>query len=119
MNAIQLYAKHLIKEKAHAEICADVKEQALRELQRLEDGKAEAFGVEFHLTTKVTTKYAKDIADILKDLKAQEEQQKKLAKESAKYREKRTPTFDASIPKSTEETILAGVPDYRKHFGIK
>jgi hypothetical protein len=119
MNAIKLYAKHLIHAKAHADICADLKDQVLRELRQIETGKATASGVEFHRTTKVTTKYAQDIADILRDLKAQEEQQKKLAKESGKYREKRTPTFDASIPKSTEETVLAGVPDYRRHFGIK
>jgi hypothetical protein len=119
MNAIQLYARHLIRAKAHAAICADLKDQALRELQRTAAGKETADGVEFHLTTKVTLKYAKDIADILKDLKAQEEQQKKLAMESGKYRAKKTPTFDAAIPKSTEESILAGVPDYKKHFGIK
>jgi uncharacterized membrane-anchored protein YjiN (DUF445 family) len=119
MKAIQLYAKHLIRSKAHAEILADLKDQVLRELQRTEKGKAISCGVEFHLTKKITRKYAKDIADILKDLKAQEEQQKKLAEESGKFREKETPTFDASIPKSTEEKILAGVPDYKKHFGIK
>ena len=56
MKALQLYARHLIRAKAHAEICAALKDQALLDLQRTSAGKANASGVEFHLTTKVTIK---------------------------------------------------------------
>lgn len=119
MKALQLYAKYLIRLIAYEEICADIKKQALRELQKMQDGKSILEGVEFHLTNKVTTKYRKDIADILKDLTEQINQQKKLAKESGKYNETITPTFDASIPKSTKKLILSGVMDYAKHFGLK
>lgn len=117
MRALKQYAKHLKRVKAFQEICADLKPEVLRELKRIEGGDAIVDGVEFHRTKKVTVRYAKDIKDILDDLKKQIDQQKKLAKESGKMTEKGTPTFDAEIPKAHKEETLREVPEYARHFG--
>lgn len=119
MNALRLYAKHLVHKKAHEEILNNLKDQVLRELKKQPDGKAAVDGVDFHRTVKITRKYAKDIQDILKDLQAQIDDQKKRAEESGKVRLTPTETFDASIPKSSENEVLGRVRDYQKHFGVR
>jgi hypothetical protein len=115
MKAIKQYAKFLAKKKAYEAILDDLKGNVLRELKHL-GGKTNVAGVEFHTTVKVTRKYNKDIRDILKDLKEQMENQKKLAEESGKVRLTATPTFDAQIPKSAAKDVLSTVPDYVRHF---
>jgi len=119
MKALKLYAKHLAQKKAQEEILNDVKEEVLRELKRIPDGKAAVDGVEFHRTTKVSRKYAKDIQDILKDLQTQVDDQKKRAEESGKVKLTYRSTFDASIPAAAEADVLGRVRDYQKHFGVK
>jgi hypothetical protein len=119
MTAIKKYAKFLRRQKAYGRILEDLKPEVLRELKRRPDGKAAVDGVEFHITTKVTRRYPKDIQDILKDLQAQIDQQKKVAEESNKVTLSETATFDASIPKSAEDEVLSEVPDYKKHFGTR
>lgn len=119
MKALILYAKFLKKQKAAERILADIKKDALRELSKMPEGKANFFGVEFHLTTKRTPVFAPDIEDVLKNLRAQIDEQKKLAEDAKKVTYDEKPTFDASIPKSAEKQVLSEVKDYAKHFGLK
>jgi hypothetical protein len=119
MNATGLYAKHLAKKKAQEKILEDLKDNVLRELKRTPEGKAMVDGVEFHLTTKATRRYPKDIKEVIDNLQIQIDLQKQNAEDAGKVTITETSTFDASIPKAAEKEVLGNVPDYRKYFGIK
>lgn len=119
MSKIKLYAKFLKKKKAIDRILSDLHTPVLRELGRVPDGKISVDGVEFHTTIKRTAKYARDVEAILKNLRAQIDEQKHVAEEAGKVEFDEKDTFDAAIPKSTEKAALTTVPEYRKYFGAR
>jgi uncharacterized protein YukE len=104
--------------KAQERICADLKNDVLRELKKQPNGKAIVSGVEFHTTIKRSAKYPKDVKEILDNLKNQIDEQKKRAEDAGTVKYSSTDAFDASIPKSSEKEILIGESDYKKHFGV-
>lgn len=116
MKNIKKYALLLVKRDAIDEILKDLKNGVLRELKKLPEGKQIVEGVDFHRTFAVTRKYAKDIADVLKDLKKKIEEQKKRAEDAGKVRITKTETFDAEIPKQMKEQLFDEVAEYRHHF---
>lgn len=117
MKAIEQYAKHFAAKKAEEKILEDLKQSVLSELRRVQDGKYNVHGVEFHLTAKATRRYPKDIKEILDNLQSQIDEQKKVAEEAGKVKISKKETFDASIPKSTEVDVLSKIKEYAKYFG--
>lgn len=117
-NVLKTYAKILRKKKAAERILADMKKLVLRELKKLPDGKTAVDGVEFHLTNKNTAVFATDIDAVLKNLRAQIDEQKKLAEDAGQVSYETEETFDAAIPKSAEKIVLAGDKDYANYFGL-
>jgi hypothetical protein len=118
MKSLKLYAKYLKRMKAYDAICKDIKPEVLRELKKIKDGKASVGGVDFHLSSKTTRRYPKDIQEILGNLEEQITQQKKVAEEAGKVTVTSTESFDASIAEATKDIVLAEVTDFKKHFGI-
>jgi len=116
MKSIKKYALLLTRREALDAVLKDLKSDVLRELKKLPEGKQVVEGVEFHRTFAVTRKYAKDIADVLKDLKKKVEEQKKRAEDAGKVRIIKTETFDAEIPTSAKELLFDEVTEYRHHF---
>ncbi len=113
MKYLKIYAKLYKKAEALKEILSDLKPLAQKELKRCPDGKTIVTDVEFHMTTKTTNEYSDEVKSRIEALRAE-------AKESGKVKVKETESFDAYIPKSAKETVLAkSSTDYRKHFGVK
>jgi len=116
MTALKKYSKYLKKALAYDAMCKDMKDQVMRELKRQPEGQAVCDGVEYHLTTKTVRTYNDPK---LKEMKAQVEALEKQLLEAGAVKIKENETFDAYIPKSSKETVLArAVPDYKKHFSV-
>lgn len=118
MKALKQYAKMYIKLKAIEEILKDLHPTVLRELRKYPEGKADFDGVEFHLTKKVERKYQKDIEEKLKELRKMIDGLKAEAEQNGMVEITEKETFDASIPRSAKEQILAKVTEYKKYFGV-
>ncbi|BDQ03514.1 hypothetical protein [Ignavibacterium sp.] len=118
MKALKLYAKYYKKMKAMDEILKDLHPLALRELKKYPEGKADFEGVEFHLTKKVEKKFDEFIEAELKEMRDKINQLKQEAEEKGRVILNERETFDAYIPRSSKDQVLAGIPDYRKYFAI-
>lgn len=119
-TALQKYAHHFKQKRAHEKILSDLRKEVLAELKATAEGNAIAGEVEFHLTKKLSaTVYPADIQDVINSLQQQIDDTKKNADEAGKVRRKYSAAFDASIPKSAEEDVLAEASnDFRKHFKL-
>lgn len=109
MKALNQYSKILKKKLAMDEILKDLKPLALRELKKCKDGQAVVDDVEYHLTTKTETQYPDSVNERIKELREE-------AKAKGKVKLRTSEAFDAQIPKSVKETVLAKVLDYKKYF---
>lgn len=118
MKATKKYAKFLKKKLAYEEILKDLQEPVLRELKKAENGQAIVDEVEFHVTRKFDRKYSTEIEAQLKEKRKQIEEIKEVEEKAGRVVLKEKPSFDAYIPKSTREDVLAEVPDYKKHFAL-
>lgn len=115
---LKMYAKIYIKIKALDEILKDLQPLALRELKKFPDGKADFDGVEFHLTKKSEKKYDEIVEAELKQMRDKINQLKQDAEENGKVIINEKETFDASIPRSSKDQVLATIPDYKKYFSL-
>jgi hypothetical protein len=118
MNALTTYAKYLKKKLGYDAILKDLHEQALRELRKYENGRYVVSGVEFHVTAKVEKKYSDKVEEQMKELRGRISEIKAKEEEAGRVVMSEKITFDASIPKSVREEVLAEVPDYKKHFAL-
>ena len=109
-SALKQYSKYLKKKLAADEILKDLQPLVLRELRRCKEGKAVEDDVEYHLTTKTSINYPASVNDKIKELREE-------AKAKGKCKTRSVEAFDAQIPRSVKENVLARVPDYRKYFG--
>jgi hypothetical protein len=108
--ALKKYSKYLKKKLAMEEILDDLKPLALRELKRSKDGQAIVDDVEYHLTEKSTTSYPDEVNHKIQTLREE-------ARNSGKCKIKSREAFDAYLPKSSKETVLAKITDYKNYFG--
>jgi len=111
LKALKTYAKFFKKKAAYEEILSDIKPNALRELKKQPEGKADVDGIEFHVTNKTTKKYSEELTTQIKKLREDEE-------EAGKVKTSSTESFDASIPRSVKESVLSDVSDFKKHFDL-
>lgn len=112
MKYIRQYAKLLKKQIALEEILKDLKPTVQKELRKCLDQKAIADNVEFHITSKAKKEYPAALTEQIKQLRAD-------AEASGKVKTSYAESFDAYIPKSVKEEVLAkSSSDYRKHFNI-
>lgn len=118
MKNLKQYAKYLKRKQAYEEILKDLHEPALRELKRLPDGQAVLSDVEFHITKKVERKYSTAVDAILKEKRSEIERIKKDEEDAGRVKLSEKETFDAYIPKSAKDTVLAQVNDYKKYFAL-
>lgn len=118
MKALKLYAKFYKKLKAMDEILKDLHPLALRELKKQPEGKADYDGVEFHLTKKVEKKFDEFVEAELKEMRDKINELKKEAEEKGRLILSEKETFDAQIPRSSKEQVLASVIEYKKYFAI-
>ena len=118
---LQQYAEHYKQKLAHERIMKDLKKEALKELKTFDGGKTNLNSVELHVTSKLREVILpKDIQDMIEGLQSQIADTKKNADAAGKVKYKYSTTFDASIPKSVEEKVLAEASEtYKKHFKIK
>lgn len=118
MKALKLYARYYKTMKAMDEILKDLHPLALRELKKYPEGKADYDGVEFHLTKKIEKKFDEFVEAELKKLRDKINELKKEAEEKGRVILNEKETFDAQIPRSSKEEVLATVKDYKKYFQI-
>lgn len=118
MKNLKLYAKYYIKMKAMEEILKDLQPLALRELKKQPEGKADFNGVEFHITKKVEKKFDEFVEAELKEMREKISEMKQAAEEKGRVILNERETFDAQIPRSTKEEVLASVTEYKKYFAI-
>jgi hypothetical protein len=108
---LKAYAKAYKKKLAADAILKDLHPLAFKELKKHKEGKAVVSDVEFHLTNKVTKKYPDEVTDEINRLRED-------AFNSGKVKTVSAQSFDAQIPKSTKEKVLATITDYKKHFSL-
>ncbi|MEG8946628.1 hypothetical protein [Rosettibacter firmus] len=118
MKFLKAYAKYYKMYKAFEEILKDLHPLALRELKKYPEGKADYDGVEFHLTKKVEKKFDEFVEVQLKELRDKINEIKKEAEQRGDVIINEKETFDAQIPRSSKEEVLATVKDYKKYFAI-
>jgi len=111
MKALKNYSKYFKKKCAYEEILKDIHPAALRELKKCPEGKTDIDGVEFHVTNKPKKEYTEEVKAKIKQIREDEEKAGRVDVSS-------TESFDASIPRSVKEKVLAVVSDFRKHFGL-
>jgi len=110
MSALKQYSKYLKKKLAADEILKDLQPLALRELRKCREGKAVEDDVEYHLTTKTTINYPKTVNEKIQELREE-------ARTKGKCKSRSVEAFDAYIPKSVKENVLAQVTDFKRYFG--
>lgn len=118
MKYLKAYAKYYKKLKAMDEILKDIHPMALRELKKYPDGKADFDGVEFHITKKVEKKFDEFFEAELKEMRDKINELKKEAEEKGRVILNEKETFDAQIPRSNKEEVLARIKEYKKYFCI-
>lgn len=118
MKSLKKYAKFLKKKLAYEEILKDLQEPCLRELRKADNGQAIVDEVEFHITKKVERKYSDVIEVILKEKRKSIKEIQDEEEKAGRVELKEKITFDAYIPKSTREDVLAEVLDYKKYFSL-
>lgn len=118
MRSLRKYAKYLKKKLAYESILKDLQEPALRELRKQENGQAIVDEVEFHVTKKVTKEFSTRTEELLAEMREKTKQLKEMDERDGLVVIKEKETFDAYIPKSTKEDVLAEVNDYKKHFAL-
>lgn len=118
MKALKLYAKYYKRLKAMDEILKDLHPLALRELKKCPEGKADLEGVEFHVTKKTEKKFDEFVEAKLKDMREQINLIKQEAEEKERVVIVERETFDAQIPRSSKEQVLASITDYKKYFAL-
>lgn len=110
MKYIKQYAKLYKKLLALEEILKDIKPLAQKELRKCVDQKAIADNVEFHITNKTKKEYPAAVTEQIKQIRTD-------AENSGKVKISYSESFDAYVPKSVKEEVLAKASsDYRKHF---
>jgi phenylalanyl-tRNA synthetase alpha subunit len=119
-TALQKYAYHFKQKRAQEKILSDLRKEVLAELKVIEGGNTVVGDVEFHMTKKLSaTIFPKDIQDVIDSLQQQIDDIKQNADEAGKVKRKYSAAFDASVPKSAEEEVLAAASnDYKKHFKL-
>lgn len=117
MKSLKLYSKILKKKLACEAILKAHHAQVMLEIKR-SGGQAICDGVEYHLTKKIDTKFTPELEAELKGLRDMIDLKKSDAKRLNQIKETVKETFDAAIPKSTREEMLAEVPEYKKYFGV-
>lgn len=118
MKALKLYAKYYKTMKAMDEILKDLHPLALRELKKYPEGKTDLDGVEFHLTKKVEKKFDEFVEVEIREMRDKINELKKQAEEKGRVILNEKETFDAQIPRSSKDQVLASVRDYKKYFAI-
>lgn len=117
-KALKAYSKAYKQLKAYEAICKDLKKEVLRDLNKEPEGKAVVEGVEFHKSKKVEKSFPR-IQPILDKLNAKIKQLKDTAEQTGNFKTKETPNFNASIPKSVTDSVLASCcKDYKRRFKI-
>lgn len=118
MRTLKKYAKYLKKKLAYEAILKDLQEAALRELRKQENGQAIVDEVEFHVTRKFERKYSDAIEEMLKEARAKIKEIQENEEKAGRVVMKEKESFDAYIPKSTKEDVLAEINDFKKHFSL-
>jgi hypothetical protein len=120
-TALQQYADQYKKKIACERIMSDLKKEAKKELNAIEGKSTSLAGVKFHMTQKLKeTIYSDGVQKIIDDLKQKIETQKENAENVGDVTKKYSKTFDAEIPESAEEELLAEASDdYKKYFKVK
>ncbi len=105
------YSKFLKKKLAAEAILEDLKPNVLIELKKFSDGQTVCDDVEYHITTSSSTSFNEEVNDAIKSIKEN-------AKQAGKFKVETKETFNASIPKSVKEKVLAKITDYKNYFGL-
>ena len=108
---LKQYAKILKKKLAYDAILKDIQPAALKELKKQPENRAIVSDVEFHITFKNAKQYPESVTEQINQIRED-------AVNSGKVKTLVTTTFDAQIPKSVKENVLAQVTDYKKHFSL-
>jgi hypothetical protein len=109
MKNLKIYSKYYKKVQALNEILKDLKPAVLRELKKCPDGQAIVDDVEYHRTIKITKTYPKEVTEAINSLR----------ENADLVSSKETESFDAYIPKSVKDEVLAkSSTDFKKYFSV-